>query len=128
MIWLCQNDRASSSLQHHEFAEVLLRKNTNMNHASKGFLTRTRERISETISNTLNAATSGTPCVMQHPDTGAVLSTRTGFWTFELGEAYGVSRDAQAVLGANVVPVSEAREVILSMLEESRAEVEKNLF
>ena len=71
----------------------------------------------EALNATLNAATSGTRHVLQHPETGAVLSARTGFWTYSLGEAYGVTPEGPAVLGAVVVPVPTAREVMLGKLE-----------
>lgn len=98
-----------------------------MNLVTKAFLQRTREKLSETLNATLNAATSGTRHVLQHPETGAVLSARTGFWTYSLGEAYGVTPEGPAVLGAVVVPVPTAREVMLGKLEAAKAEVERRV-
>ena len=75
-----------------------------MNMTTQTFLKRTREKLAETTHGTLNAATAGTRHVLQDPSTGAVISARTGFWTFDLSEAYGVSPDAHTILGAKVVP------------------------
>lgn len=98
-----------------------------MNFATKNFLNRTREKLSETTTGTLNAATMGIQFVLQHPATGAVISARTGFWTCNLSEAYGVGPDTPAILGAEVVAVEEARKVVLEKIAEATAELEAEL-
>lgn len=99
---------------------------TKSNYTTRTTLNRRRENLASEIAATTRARISGTEHVLQRAD-GAVLSARTGYWTFYFGEAYGVSPETPAILGGTVVFVEIARAKLIEKLEEAKVAVEAAL-
>ena len=77
---------------------------------------RHRERLSAAIANTRSAGTSGIKYVLQRPD-GAVVSGKTSWWTFDIGEAYAASEYSEGLLEAVPVPTETARSYLIKLME-----------
>jgi len=79
-------------------------------------ISRHREKLSAAIADCRNAGTSGINYVLQRPD-GAVVSARTSWWTYDIGEAYAASEFSHGHLGSTPVPTETARSYLINIMQ-----------
>jgi len=75
-----------------------------------------RERLSAAIADTRNAGTSGVKKVLQRPD-GAMVCSKTSYWTYNIGEAYAAGEHSYSHPEARVTPTEVARTYLMNLMK-----------